>query len=140
MCRDLWASIVLAKVAGCGMTRGIEVRHDAEQDEHVLGGADGPVAGGVQPAPRRAAEQNKVEMQGETRTMASTTLAKLYSTQPKAKAAVEGSAGYAVFQQFWDEDFCGRRGQRRRAGDEQQDQERDIHADGGDPGGPGDGG
>jgi lipid-binding SYLF domain-containing protein len=44
--------------------------------------------------------QEKVDMQQEVRTMASTTLEKLYSVQPKAKAAVEGSAGYAVFSNF----------------------------------------
>jgi lipid-binding SYLF domain-containing protein len=42
----------------------------------------------------------KVKEQKEIRGMAQATLKRLYKTDPKAKSAVEGAAGYAVFSNF----------------------------------------
>lgn len=53
---------------------------------------------GCQSKPKTA--QDKADMQDDIHTMARNTLDRLYSVQPKAKAAVEGSAGYAVFSNF----------------------------------------
>lgn len=43
------------------------------------------------------ADNKKEEKQKEIRTMAQDTLQRLYKAEPKAKTAVEGAAGYAVF-------------------------------------------
>jgi lipid-binding SYLF domain-containing protein len=58
----------------------------------------GTLMSGCQSKPETA--QDKMSMQDDVRAMASGTLDRLYSVQPKAKAAVEGSAGYAVFSNF----------------------------------------
>jgi hypothetical protein len=42
----------------------------------------------------------KVKEQQEIRKMAQDTLQRLYKADPKAKAAVEGAAGHAVFSNF----------------------------------------
>jgi lipid-binding SYLF domain-containing protein len=47
-----------------------------------------------------AAEDKKVKEQKEVRKMAQDTLQRLYKADPKAKAAVAGAAGYAVFSNF----------------------------------------
>lgn len=47
--------------------------------------------------PAHAAEDKKVKEQNEVRKMAHDTLQRLYKADPKAKAAVAGAAGYAVF-------------------------------------------
>ena len=44
-----------------------------------------------------AADDNKAEEQKAIRKMAHDTLQRLYKAEPKAKGAVEGAAGYAVF-------------------------------------------
>jgi lipid-binding SYLF domain-containing protein len=44
-----------------------------------------------------AADDKKAEEQKEVRKMAQDTLQRLYKAEPKAKGAVEGAAGYAVF-------------------------------------------
>ena len=44
-----------------------------------------------------AADDKKAEEQQEVRKMAQDTLQRLYKAEPKAKGAVEGAAGYAVF-------------------------------------------
>ena len=44
-----------------------------------------------------AADDKKVKEQKEVRKMAQDSLKRLYKADPKAKAAVEGAAGYAVF-------------------------------------------
>jgi len=44
-----------------------------------------------------AADDKKAEEQKEVREMAQDTLQRLYKAEPKAKGAVEGAAGYAVF-------------------------------------------
>lgn len=44
-----------------------------------------------------AADDKKAEEQKEVRKMAHDTLQRLYKAEPKAKGAVEGAAGYAVF-------------------------------------------
>ena len=44
-----------------------------------------------------AADDNKAEEQQAVRKMAHDTLQRLYKAEPKAKGAVEGAAGYAVF-------------------------------------------
>ena len=44
-----------------------------------------------------AADPKVEKKQQDIRTMAQSTLQRLYKAQPKAKAAVEGAAGYAVF-------------------------------------------
>ncbi len=44
-----------------------------------------------------AADDKKAEEQKEVRKMAQGTLQRLYKAEPKAKSAVEGAAGYAVF-------------------------------------------
>jgi lipid-binding SYLF domain-containing protein len=56
------------------------------------------LAAGCQSKPKSAEERSS--MQQDVRTMAGNTLQRLYAAQPKAKAAVEGSAGYAVFSNF----------------------------------------
>jgi hypothetical protein len=45
----------------------------------------------------RGADNKKEKEQKEIRTMAQDTLQRLYKADPKAKAAVEGAAGYGVF-------------------------------------------
>jgi len=45
----------------------------------------------------QAADDKKAEEQKEVRKMAQDTLQRLYKAEPKAKGAVEGAAGYAVF-------------------------------------------
>ena len=47
-----------------------------------------------------AADDKKEKQQKEIRKMAKDTLESLYKADPKAKAAVEGAAGYAVFSNF----------------------------------------
>ena len=44
-----------------------------------------------------AADDKKAEEQTQVRKMAQDTLQRLYKAEPKAKGAVEGAAGYAVF-------------------------------------------
>ena len=44
-----------------------------------------------------AADDKKAEEQKEVRKMAQDTLQRLYKAEPKAKGAVQGAAGYAVF-------------------------------------------
>ena len=44
-----------------------------------------------------AADDDKAKEQQEIRKMAQDTLQRLYKAEPKAKGAVEGAAGYAVF-------------------------------------------
>ena len=44
-----------------------------------------------------AADDKKADEQKEVRKMAQDTLQRLYKAEPKAKGAVEGAAGYAVF-------------------------------------------
>ena len=46
------------------------------------------------------ADASKDEQREDVRKAASATLSKLYETQPSAKKAVEGSVGYAVFNNF----------------------------------------
>jgi len=58
----------------------------------------GLVLAGCQTKPQSA--EDKVSIQEDTRAMVNRTLTQLYGVQPKAKAAVEGSAGYAVFSNF----------------------------------------
>ncbi len=53
---------------------------------------------GCQSKPKSDSE--KADMQEDTRTMVRSTLDRLYATQPKAKAAIENAAGYAVFSNF----------------------------------------
>jgi lipid-binding SYLF domain-containing protein len=45
-------------------------------------------------------DDKKVKEQKEVRKMAQDTLQRLYKADPKAKAALEGAAGYAVFSNF----------------------------------------
>jgi lipid-binding SYLF domain-containing protein len=47
-----------------------------------------------------ADEDKKVKAQNEVRKMAQDTLQRLYKADPKAKSAVEGADGYAVFSNF----------------------------------------
>ncbi len=56
------------------------------------------IAAGCQSKPK--SDEDKMSMQSDVRKMASNTLDRLYTVQPKAKAVVEGSAGYAVFSNF----------------------------------------
>jgi lipid-binding SYLF domain-containing protein len=56
------------------------------------------VAGGCKSAPKSGSQ--KVEMQEDVRAMAQRTLDRLYVAQPKARQAVAGAAGYAVFSNF----------------------------------------
>lgn len=51
-------------------------------------------------APPAAKEKPPAEQKAELLSMAQSTLKRLYKVQPKAKAAVEGAAGYAVFKNF----------------------------------------
>lgn len=53
---------------------------------------------GCQSKPK--SEQEKLAMKDDVRVMARNTLDRLYAAQPKAKTAVEGAAGYAVFSNF----------------------------------------
>jgi lipid-binding SYLF domain-containing protein len=46
------------------------------------------------------AKDSKAEAQAKIRKMAKSTLSELYKIHPKAKAAVQGAAGYAVFSNF----------------------------------------
>jgi lipid-binding SYLF domain-containing protein len=55
-------------------------------------------ASGCESDPKNASE--KTDMQDDVRKMANDTLQRLYTTQPSAKTAVEGAAGYAVFSNF----------------------------------------
>ena len=48
-------------------------------------------------AAAHAADDKKAKAQNEVRKMAQDTLERLYEADPKAKAAVQGAAGYAVF-------------------------------------------
>ncbi|HUO08779.1 MAG TPA: YSC84-related protein [Phycisphaerae bacterium] len=45
-------------------------------------------------------EEQKLEMKQDVRDVAQATLQRLYAVQPSAKAAVENSVGYAVFNNF----------------------------------------
>ena len=46
------------------------------------------------------AKDSKAEAQDKVRQMVKSTLSQLYKVHPKAKAAVQGAAGYAVFSNF----------------------------------------
>src|SRR5450631_2551735 len=50
--------------------------------------------------PALADDDKKVKEQEEVRKMAQDTHQRLYKADPKAKAVVEGAAGYAVFSNF----------------------------------------
>src|SRR5512143_1096826 len=50
--------------------------------------------------PASAVAATKAEQQAEVRKMESETLARLYKAAPGSKAAIEKSAGYAVFSNF----------------------------------------
>ena len=82
------------------------------------------------------AADDKAKEQQQVRKMAQDTLQRLYKAEPKAKGAVEGAAGYAVFSNTglkishaW---IRQGRGHRR----EQQEQGGDVHEGGGAPGRP----
>ena len=55
---------------------------------------------GQQRAGRPPPDAALVQARNDVRTMANKTLQRLYAEQPKAKQAVEGAAGYAVFSTF----------------------------------------
>ena len=56
------------------------------------------IAGGCKSAPKTGSQ--KTEMQEDVRAMSQRTLDRLYAVQPKARQAVTGAAGYAVFSNF----------------------------------------
>lgn len=57
-----------------------------------------PVLGGCKSNPKSASQRS--EMQDDMRAVSQRTLDRLYELQPKARDAVRGAAGYAVFTNF----------------------------------------
>jgi len=68
-----------------------------------------------------AADTTIENKQKEIRTMAQSTLQRLYKAEPKAKAAVAGAAGYAVFSNIGAKNSGRRLRQREGRCSQQQD-------------------